>query len=123
MGYCRTIRSARATLFCSVAMSSATGVVLVRPGLFAIDPKVVRVFSGGVVRCVGNGLELHGVQVAHFDGVTGFGEGLDGACGECAVERLGFWVGVDDEDLHGVYAVVGDLRVSRTTPAPCAVSK
>src|SRR5437899_8028342 len=89
-------------------------------GLLAVDAQVVGVLAFDVVVGVGDGFELHRVEVAHLDGVPGGGEGLYRLPGKCAVERLRLGMGMHDEDAHGHFAV---LRASRTTPAWSRVSK
>jgi len=96
------------------------GVDPVGVGLFAVDTQVGGVLTLGVVVGVGDGFELHCVEVADLDGVADGGERLDRLPGQRSVEGPRLRVGVHDERVRHQRCV---LRARSTTPAWSSVSK
>ena len=66
-GNWRMTRSARATLSCSMRMSTDVVPPLVGGGLLAADAQVLRVGASGEAASVGDCLEAGRVQIAHLD--------------------------------------------------------
>lgn len=93
--------SAQRSLSCSPAISAVCVPFANARPLSSDGSKRVPAGGGGAVVRVENGFPVHGVQVRQLDVVACGFKPLDRKIPECAIQRSGFGVGMDEQYIHG----------------------